>query len=470
MNNEFRITINEFRSKDSTCNRVYLLYLLLVTYTTMKIIYRYFLFLLGLMLLSLSANAQWFKLKPYIDIYAGDTNVYGGFQGLPIVAGDGEILYGEVWGAKTAHSGGEDLVESGNDLFTARKVFGYGGIGQGWVYSIASKNDSTISFIANNGALLGYTTNNYKTANVVNLNIFVLPSYSIPTCFSQNYIYSVVLAWYSSTDSVFIFRTDISSATDTKIVNLKYVYPTYIQFTSDSVGYMICSYRGDTTKSVLARTSDSGTVWTDCFVDSVHIITGFSFPSPSVGYITENDGSIYKTINAGGTWAKLTSPSAVSLYCVSFTNDSLGYVGGKGGVLYKTIDGGTKWTTETSGDATTINQLFTFDTVAYFIDTNQAIYKNIKPTGIEDLSTDKPIVKVYPNPSSGIFTIKSSAENANSCIEVYNMLGEKVYSGAFQHQASFQINLTGEPNGMYFYRVTDKQRTPFASGKLLIQK
>jgi hypothetical protein len=437
----------------------------------MKIIYRYFLFLLGLMLFSASAQAQWFKLNPYIDVwlYSRSASLY---PYLPIVAGDGEILYGDEYEAPfTFHDvGAADLNESGNDLYSAERVFEFNGIVYGWVNYIASSNDSTILFLAeaNPGGSpsLGYTNNNFKTYSVVNLNIDNKDV--MPSCFSQNYIYTA--ASCSVKDSIIIFRTDISAATFNTIINKKYDYPTYIHFTSDSVGYLICRYSSDSTKSVLARTSDSGTVWTDCFIDSVHIIKGFSFPSPSVGYITENDGSMYKTINAGGTWAKLTSPSTVSLYCVSFTNDSLGYVGGKGGVLYKTIDGGTKWTTETSGDATTINQLFTFDTVAYFIDSNLAIYKNIQPTGIENISIGKPIVNVYPNPGSGIFTIKSSAENANSFIEVYNMLGEKVYSGAFQHQASFQINLTGQPNGMYFFRVTDNQRTLLDSGKLLIQK
>ncbi|MGP8214500.1 MAG: T9SS type A sorting domain-containing protein [Bacteroidia bacterium] len=70
---------------------------------------------------------------------------------------------------------------------------------------------------------------------------------------------------------------------------------------------------------------------------------------------------------------------------------------------------------------------------------------------------------IYPNPSNGKFYIQSSAvgaQNFVSDIEVYNMLGEEVYSFANGHQprcfganSSMEIDLGNQPNGIYLLRI-----------------
>lgn len=74
---------------------------------------------------------------------------------------------------------------------------------------------------------------------------------------------------------------------------------------------------------------------------------------------------------------------------------------------------------------------------------------------------------IYPNPSSGEFKIQSSGFKVQS-LEIYNILGEKLYSYVASHQSSITsgngqlttdnglltINLD-VPNGMYFIKVSD---------------
>lgn len=82
-------------------------------------------------------------------------------------------------------------------------------------------------------------------------------------------------------------------------------------------------------------------------------------------------------------------------------------------------------------------------------------------------------VEVYPNPSNGIFSVKiETAETTDkSAIEVYNMLGEKVYSSAYKTQHSiFVIDLNSQPSGIYLYRVIGETGNFVSEGKFIIQK
>ncbi len=92
--------------------------------------------------------------------------------------------------------------------------------------------------------------------------------------------------------------------------------------------------------------------------------------------------------------------------------------------------------------------------------------------GIKEVKTNSEEVSVYPNPNNGIFQLGFRQQlSANSYIEVYNMLGEKVYS---QYQlinaSNYQIDLSSQPNGVYFYSVRTAAGDMIGSGKLVIAK
>ncbi len=81
--------------------------------------------------------------------------------------------------------------------------------------------------------------------------------------------------------------------------------------------------------------------------------------------------------------------------------------------------------------------------------------------------------KIYPNPSSGIFTISfAGAQNPiPATIEIYNVLGEKVLKETLRStQGDNLINLIGEPNGIYLYRVIAQDGSLVGEGKVVIQK
>lgn len=76
---------------------------------------------------------------------------------------------------------------------------------------------------------------------------------------------------------------------------------------------------------------------------------------------------------------------------------------------------------------------------------------NVHDVGFGDLSVD-PGMKIYPNPNSGEFTISTSNFCEDCLIEIYDQLGEVVYSGQITNE-NINVDLTHLNNGIYFLRI-----------------
>lgn len=71
-------------------------------------------------------------------------------------------------------------------------------------------------------------------------------------------------------------------------------------------------------------------------------------------------------------------------------------------------------------------------------------------TGIEEIPAES-LIRVFPNPSDGKFTI--TAGSAISSIDIYSMLGEKIYSNAeFGGGRPLEVDLSDAPKGIYFVK------------------
>ena len=91
--------------------------------------------------------------------------------------------------------------------------------------------------------------------------------------------------------------------------------------------------------------------------------------------------------------------------------------------------------------------------------------------GVNNIASNKSNISVYPNPSNGVFTMQvKSQELRTNSVEVYNVLGEKVYSQLNIQNQTFNIDLPSQPNGVYFYRVIANSGELIGEGRLVIQK
>jgi PKD repeat protein len=83
----------------------------------------------------------------------------------------------------------------------------------------------------------------------------------------------------------------------------------------------------------------------------------------------------------------------------------------------------------------------------------------ILPVGIQSINSTNEVVSIYPNPNKGEFTIKSSGTNSQSSVEVFNVLGGKVYSELSVAHFPLSIDISAQPTGMYFVKITSGQST-----------
>lgn len=90
------------------------------------------------------------------------------------------------------------------------------------------------------------------------------------------------------------------------------------------------------------------------------------------------------------------------------------------------------------------------------------------PLGINKIQYDSRF-HIFPNPNNGIFTLKSSVENGKSSIEIYNVLGEKIYFQFSTFNSPLSIDISNQPSGIYFYRIIKEDGSLAGEGKFMIR-
>lgn len=116
----------------------------------------------------------------------------------------------------------------------------------------------------------------------------------------------------------------------------------------------------------------------------------------------------------------------------------------------------------------------TKDTVYYLAEWAGGNYTDSCGTilaGVNEVKDESEKVKVYPNPSNGVFTIQLNGQEpiANTYIQIYNVVGQQIYSSIIKDRTT-EINLNGQPQGVYLYRVTTETATLVDEGKVVLQK
>jgi hypothetical protein len=73
--------------------------------------------------------------------------------------------------------------------------------------------------------------------------------------------------------------------------------------------------------------------------------------------------------------------------------------------------------------------------------------------------------RVYPNWGNGVFTVDLKHASENTMIEIFNIVGRKVYDAILITEAK-KIDLSKEPQGIYFIHLT--QNKSFSTEKIII--
>jgi len=75
---------------------------------------------------------------------------------------------------------------------------------------------------------------------------------------------------------------------------------------------------------------------------------------------------------------------------------------------------------------------------------------------------------LYPNPNNGVFTIQLSSINIPLSVQIYNVLGQKIYSATSSSQ-NIQVNLPIAKHGVYFYTISAPGGRSINSGKFIVE-
>jgi photosystem II stability/assembly factor-like uncharacterized protein len=189
------------------------------------------------------------------------------------------------------------------------------------------------------------------------------------------------------------------------------------------------------------------------------------FININTGYAVGDGGIFFKTVNAGTKWTELTKPTTKSLFSVYFTDTLTGYAVGLNGTILKTINGGENWQTQISGTNEILRSiLFTDISTGYSVGDNGIILKTTDggdnwvkqtiPTSVIlfNTSNDKPI-SIFPNPSSGNFTLEFDNPNKNILkISITNMAGKTLFETSIT-QEKYEFSEKVLPKGIYFVKV-----------------
>ncbi len=221
-----------------------------------------------------------------------------------------------------------------------------------------------------------------------------------------------------------------------------------IYFAGSTTGWVV----GD--GGLIIKTTNNGTSWTQQTSGSTNQLNKIMFIDANNGIVVGNAGTILKTINGGTSWASPSSGTIQNLNAIYYADASNVWVCGNNGIILRSSDGGLTWTAETSGTTEILNAIHGIGVSDIWACGNNGkiIYRSGTAPVFE--TPFSPNVSVYPNPGSGIFIINNNVHI--SLIEIYSMLGDKIYSSDhFQTNTSsrFQIDLSNQPKGIYFVKI-----------------
>ncbi len=147
------------------------------------------------------------------------------------------------------------------------------------------------------------------------------------------------------------------------------------------------------------------------------------------------------------------------IYHVEVSTDSLF------STFFKSVDVGTNQYTVTGLSAGTTYYWRVFTNNGGNVSSFSDVWNfYVSATGIEEITT-APTILVSPNPGRGRFLF-SNLEKGNN-MEIFDITGRMILS-LVSNSTSHTIDLTGKENGIYFYRISMKNKV-LGNGKLLLQ-
>ncbi|MCD6017070.1 MAG: hypothetical protein K0S53_191 [Bacteroidetes bacterium] len=286
----------------------------------------------------------------------------------------------------------------------------------------------------------------------------------------NDWYFHVTSQWLSpATDS--IIHTVNGGNSFTKTGNTNTVQ--YNQVTNNLILYKDSTSSNQ--ENLFYKSTDGGASWTLLLTDSTADASFMDrqFLSSSNGYVllyqynaTDNiESKIYKTTNGGQNWISYDLPAAITApQDMHFADISTGYIISNASghsEIFKTINGGQTWALDFSGNA---NEYFTWymGMAEYFgklYVLGNSIITNQAATSVEDLKNNELSFGLYPNPSTGLLTIKNNFPDKPTDFVIMDITGKEVYAFSTEQSISHDIDVSFLSNGLYLLKQRDKSQS-----------
>ena len=205
----------------------------------------------------------------------------------------------------------------------------------------------------------------------------------------------------------------------------------------------------------LIHSDNGGDNWNTIDIGTTLSLRDIFFLSNTIGYISSDYATIFKTTDGGMTWTLLheNMQYGVSIKKICFINEQRGFIVGFN-FFYETFDGGLNWTPAPGFE--------TFSTELYQINDIQFLDENIgyisgdlgllfKTSDAGKSWVDKHVDYHYPNASIKSFKFLDSDPNIGFACGSYGLLIRTYDAGDNWELMSSDAPVSNEPNKPYFY-------------------
>lgn len=380
---------------------------------------RYILFCIVFLAIVSSSKAQWTKI---LTGFVEERTSIGVFpDGALIVAGNTVLSYSE--------DGGSTWEFVSLDMFY--DVRNLSVVGDSSVYMITSGN------------MLWKTSDRFATMNYYSIGfpgVIALYAIDFPTL-DTGYIAGGEKTVFKSVDGGITWDTILHEATGGVFYDIHF-FDNNHGITSDSEGSFRITY-------------DGGESWVNVMSPFTNPINDIEFITDSIGYASTSSGEICKTSDQGENWVSLLSGSSLSK-AVCFANEQEGFITNDFGFYYYTIDSGHTWSYDFSGVefGEEVLDIQFAEGYYYASCTNGDIFK------IDDLYIPVTIFSqkqndfhLFPNPATDFVHVQFAENTSGQLINIYDSFGHLVINQ--QALPNNVISVDNLPSGLYVCELTD---------------
>lgn len=278
----------------------------------------------------------------------------------------------------------------------------------------------------------------------------------------------------SATNAYFINTEDkVIKTTDGGVSVSSYTIPlttpashnlTDIFFINATTGYLTAN------NGQVFKTTNSGTSWTS--LSTVPLGSGFNslyFIDAMTGYVAGSSGKVIKTTDGGATWVDKSITGIIAINAIKFFDANVGLAVGLSGKIFMTNNGGDTWTEQASGTTQHLwNVFFLNSSSAIVVGDAGTILKNNAVLGQEEF-IPKASFSLSPNPLTNVSVL--SIQNVNDFssleLEVYDITGKLIKRNTIKSE-QYLLNKSEFTSGIYFLKIK-KGNKVFETLKLVVQ-